>query len=127
MSQYPLDRVSTCDGSLRPDPHSSIACAASATPDLEANGVTDALVGWRQQPRELLQVKGGVSLLPEGDVVSWSRKIPELLAKEDQTDREDAEPGVTATAIRTGVTKGQSGAEEPQKRTEDRRPRGAYA
>ncbi|KAJ1136212.1 hypothetical protein NDU88_002629 [Pleurodeles waltl] len=116
-----------CDGSLRPDPPNSIACAASATTDLEANGDTEALVGWLQQPRELLRVKGGVSLLPKREIVSWSRKIPELLATEDQTDREDAEPGVTETAVRTSVTTGQSGAEEPQRRTEDRWPRGAYA
>ncbi|KAJ1127103.1 hypothetical protein NDU88_005507 [Pleurodeles waltl] len=116
-----------CDGLLRPDPQNSIACAASATSDLEANGDTDALVGWLQQPRELPRVKGGVSLLPEGEVVSWSRNIPELLATEEWTDREDAEPGVTETAVRTSVTTGQSGVEEPQRRTEDRWPRGDYA
>ncbi|KAJ1143119.1 hypothetical protein NDU88_009430 [Pleurodeles waltl] len=113
--------------SAPPDPHNSIACAASATTDPEATGDTDALVGWWQQPRELPQVKGGVSLLPGKEVVGWSRKIPELLATEDQTDREDAEPGVTETAVRTSVTTGQSGVEKPQRRTEDRWPRGAYA
>ncbi|KAJ1088097.1 hypothetical protein NDU88_001256 [Pleurodeles waltl] len=122
-----MDTKCPCDGSLRSDPHNSIACAASATTDPEATGDTDALVGWWQKPRELPQVKGGVSLLPEREVVGWSRKIPELLALEDQTDREDAEPGVTETAVRTSVKTGQSGAEKPQRRTEDRWPRGAYA
>ncbi|KAJ1170167.1 hypothetical protein NDU88_002048 [Pleurodeles waltl] len=117
----------TCDGSLRPDPHNSIACADSATNDLETNGDTYALVGWLQQPRELPRVKGGVSLMPEKEVVSWSRNIPELLAKEDRTEQEDEEPGITESVVRTSVTTGQSGAEAPQRRTEDRWPRGAYS
>ncbi|KAJ1150365.1 hypothetical protein NDU88_003159 [Pleurodeles waltl] len=115
-----------CDGSLRPDPHNSIACADSATNDLETNGDTNALVGWLQQPRERPRVKGGVSLMP-GEVVSWSRNIPELVATEDRKEQEDEEPGITETAVRTSVTTGQSGAEEPQRRTEDRWPREAYS
>ncbi|KAJ1184057.1 hypothetical protein NDU88_000867 [Pleurodeles waltl] len=123
----PLWHVCACDGSLRPDPHNSIACADSATNDLETIGDTDALVGWLQQPRELPQVKGGVSLMPEREVMSWSRNIPELVATEDRKEQEDEEPGIAETAVRTSVTTGPSGAEEPQRRTEDRWPRGAYS
>ncbi|KAJ1188473.1 hypothetical protein NDU88_005234 [Pleurodeles waltl] len=115
-----------CDGSLRSDPHNSIACADSATNDVETNGDTDALVGWLQQPQERTRVKGGVSLMTE-EVVSCSRNIPELVATEDRKEQEDEEPGITKTAVRTSVTTGQSGAEEPQRRPEDRWPRGAYS
>ncbi|KAJ1120690.1 hypothetical protein NDU88_008852 [Pleurodeles waltl] len=80
-----------------------------------------------EQPRELPRVKGGVSLMPEKEVVSWSRNILELVATEDRKEQEDEEPSITETAVRTNVTTGQSGAEEPLRRTEDRWPRGAYS
>ncbi|KAJ1182031.1 hypothetical protein NDU88_007228 [Pleurodeles waltl] len=80
-----------------------------------------------KQPRELPRVKGGVSLMPEKEVVSWSQNIPELVATEDRKEQEDEEPGITETAVRMSVTTGPSGAEEPQRRTEDRWPRGAYS
>ncbi|KAJ1081401.1 hypothetical protein NDU88_001583 [Pleurodeles waltl] len=111
----------------RSDSHNSIACDDSATNDRETIGDTDALVGWLQRPRELPRVKGGVSLMPEREVVSWSRNIPELVATEDRKEQEDEDPGITETAVRTSVTTGPSGAEEPQRRTEDRWPQGAYS
>ncbi|KAJ1167370.1 hypothetical protein NDU88_007762 [Pleurodeles waltl] len=121
--------VEVCDGSLRPDPHNSIACADSATNDLETNGDSDTLVGWLPQSRERPQVKSGVSLM-SGCVRSWSRNILEPVVTEERQEwkeQEDEEPGNTETAGRTSVIAGQSGAEGPQRGTEDRWPRGAYS
>ncbi|KAJ1158587.1 hypothetical protein NDU88_011275 [Pleurodeles waltl] len=118
-----------CDGSLRSDPHNSIACADSATHDLERNGDSNALIGWLPQSRERPQVKSGVSL-GSGGVGSWSRNILEPVATDERKEsekQEDEEPGNTETAGRTGVITGQSGAEGSQRGTEDRWPRGAYS
>ncbi|KAJ1126856.1 hypothetical protein NDU88_005262 [Pleurodeles waltl] len=62
-------------------------------------------------------------------VVSWSRDIPEPVAEErkEWKEQEDEEPGITETGDRTSVITGQSGAEGPQRGTEDRWPRGAYS
>ncbi|KAJ1210030.1 hypothetical protein NDU88_005398 [Pleurodeles waltl] len=118
-----------CDGSLRCDPHNSIACADSATNDLEMNGDSDALIGWLPQSRERPQVKSGVSLM-SGGVGSWSRNILESVATEERKEskeQEDEEPGNKETAGRTGVIMGQSGAEGSQRGTEDCWPQGAYS
>ncbi|KAJ1108734.1 hypothetical protein NDU88_006104 [Pleurodeles waltl] len=109
-----------CDGSLRSDPHTSLACAVSATNDLVNTTDSDALVGWLQQPRDRPRVKSGASVMPK-EMVSWSARIPELVAKEEQ---EDEEPGIEETA---GRKTEQAGAEEPRRRPEDRWPRGAYS
>ncbi|KAJ1186668.1 hypothetical protein NDU88_003449 [Pleurodeles waltl] len=61
----------------------------------------------------------GTSTTRQEEVVRRSRNIPALLNTEDRTDREDAEQGTTETAGRPSVTTGQSGAEEPQRRTGD--------
>ncbi|KAJ1208019.1 hypothetical protein NDU88_003409 [Pleurodeles waltl] len=118
---------SACDGSLRPDPHNSLACADTATLHLEANGETGALVGRLPPPRELTWIKREIPPFPGKEVVSGSWNNLELVKSEDWTDREDAEQGVTETAVRTSVTTGQSGVEESQRVTKDRWPRRAYA
>ncbi|KAJ1118291.1 hypothetical protein NDU88_006486 [Pleurodeles waltl] len=107
--------------------YNSLACADTATLHLEANGETGALVGRLPLPRELTWIKRGIPPFPGEEVVSGSWNTPELVKSEDWTDREDAEQGVTETAVRTSVTTGQSGAEESQRITEDRWPWGAYA
>ncbi|KAJ1163004.1 hypothetical protein NDU88_003467 [Pleurodeles waltl] len=110
--------IAHCDGSLRSDPHTSIACAVSATDDLVTTTDSDAVVGWLQQPRDRLRVKRGVSVMPR-EVASWSANIPELVTTEEQE-----EPGIEETA---GRTTEQAGAEESRRRPEDRWPRGAYS
>ncbi|KAJ1157659.1 hypothetical protein NDU88_010363 [Pleurodeles waltl] len=92
-----------------------------------ASRIQEEIKTLAEQPWELPRVKSGVSLMPEREVVSWSRNIPELVATEDRKEQEDEEPGITETAVRTSVMTGPSGAEEPQRRTEDRWPRGAYS
>ncbi|KAJ1214888.1 hypothetical protein NDU88_002499 [Pleurodeles waltl] len=117
----------SCDGSLRSDPHTSHACADTATLNPEADRESDSFIGRLQPPRDLTWVKTGIPPFPEEKVVSWSRNTPELVNAEDWTDREDAERGATETAFRTSVTTVHSGAEESRGITEDRWPRGAYA
>ncbi|KAJ1117486.1 hypothetical protein NDU88_005686 [Pleurodeles waltl] len=94
---------------------------------LEANGETGTLVGQLPPPRELTWIKREIPPFPGEEVVSGSWNNPELVKSEDGTDREDAEQGVMETAVRTSVTTEQSGAEESQRVTEVRWPRGAYA
>ncbi|KAJ1161922.1 hypothetical protein NDU88_002402 [Pleurodeles waltl] len=50
--------------------------------------------------------------MPEEEVVSWSRDLPELVATEDRKEQEDEEPGIAETTVRTSVTTGPSGAED---------------
>ncbi|KAJ1207311.1 hypothetical protein NDU88_002702 [Pleurodeles waltl] len=86
----------------RPDPHNSIACADSATNDLETNGDSDALVGWLPLSREQPQVKSGDSLMSE-NVRSWSRNILGPVVTEERQEwkeQEDVEAGNTETAGR---------------------------
>ncbi|KAJ1203550.1 hypothetical protein NDU88_007335 [Pleurodeles waltl] len=59
------------------------------------------------------------------DVRSWSRNILGPVVTEERQEwkeQEDEEAGNTETAGRTSVIAEQSGAEEPQRRTEDRWP-----
>ncbi|KAJ1170048.1 hypothetical protein NDU88_001929 [Pleurodeles waltl] len=120
--------VSTCDGSLRADPHSSIACADPTSFDLERNGDSAALIGCLLQSRDRPQVKSGVSLVQKRDG-SWSRNSLEPVATEEWKKSEKQEDGETGNTEATGQTSaltGQTGAEDPQRGTEDRWPRGAY-
>ncbi|KAJ1179836.1 hypothetical protein NDU88_005069 [Pleurodeles waltl] len=121
-------RVWSCDGSLRADPHNSIACADPTSFDLERNGDSTALIGclpkWRGRP----QVKSGVSLVQK-DNGSWSRNSVEPVATEEWKESEKQEDGETGNTEATGQTSaltGQTGAEDPQRGMEDRWLRGAY-
>ncbi|KAJ1186795.1 hypothetical protein NDU88_003575 [Pleurodeles waltl] len=108
--------LEVCDGSLRSDPHSSIACADSTSFDLERNGDSTAVIGRLPQSRDQPQVKSGVSLVQKENR-SWSRNILEPVSTEEWKEsekQEDGKPGTTKTAGRTGVITGQSGAEDPQ-------------